>query len=152
MTMSRERATLLPAYVCWRSPTLFRTRVTMSIWTHEESVVREAFSEKAAILGLPEGSLRPQVALLDRLLDLPFPPFPGLSLVEDEWSCHPRQTVTWSQGEQCFSCRVEDEYPRFAFDSYLSFDDLLRMSLEAGWERPLRGGGDAPRVDLVTAR
>ena len=131
---------------------MFRTRVTMSIWTHEESVVRAGLSEKAVVLGVSEGSPQPEVALLHRLLDLPFPPFPGLSLVENEWSCHPLQAVSWSQGEQCFSCKVEDEYPRFAFDSFLSFDDLLRMSLEAGWERPLRGGGGAPRVESVIAR
>jgi hypothetical protein len=127
------------------SCSMFRVVVWKSIWTHEESVVRDSTSERALVLGRPEGSPEPKVALLKRELSLPFAPFPGLSLSSQGWSCCPLQTAAWSDEEQMFRCTVQDEYPRWALDTPLSFEDLLSMSLDEGWERPVLGGGNAPR-------
>jgi hypothetical protein len=125
---------------------MFRVVVWKSIWTHEESVVHENLSEKTLVFGHPEGSPEPKVALMRKELFLPFAPFPGLSVTANRWSCHPLKTVDWSVEEQSFRCAVEDEYPRWALDTPLSFEDLLSMSLDEGWQRPESGGGNAPRI------
>lgn len=124
---------------------MFRVVVWKAIWTHEESIVVESLSERPIIFGRPEGAPEPKVALLRKELLLPFAPFPGLSVTAHGWSCRPLKEITWSGEEQCFRCTVEDEYPHWVQDTQLSFVDLLSMSLDAGWERPDRGGGDAPR-------
>ncbi len=125
---------------------MFRIVVWKSIWTHEEAVVHESFSEKSLVLGQPKGVPVPKVALLRRELKLPFTPFPGLIISSQRWSSKSLLSVKWSDEEQTFHCTVNDEYPRFVLDSLLSFDDLLSMSLNEGWERPLQGGGDAPHI------
>jgi hypothetical protein len=123
---------------------MFRIVVWKSIWTHEESVVHESFSEKSLVLVQPKGVPVPKVALLRRELTLPFTPFLGLSISSQRWSCKSLQSIKWSDEEQTFHCTVNDEYPRFALDTLLSFEDLLSMSLDEGWERPPQGSGDAP--------
>jgi len=123
---------------------MFRVVIWKSIWTHEESVVSEGLSERALVIGRPEGAPELQVALLRKELSLPFAPFPDLNITTSRWSSGPLKSVTWSDEEQNFRCTVEDEYPRWALDTPLSYEDLLSMSLDEGWERPSKGGGNAP--------
>lgn len=126
---------------------MFRVVVWKSIWTHEESIVNEGLIEKALVLGRPESSPEPKVALLRKELSLPFAPFPNLNITTDCWSSGPLKSVTWSDEMQSFRCSVEDEYPRRALDTPLSYQDLLSISLDAGWERPSKGGGNAPQIE-----
>lgn len=124
---------------------MFRVVVCKSIWTHPEEEVVQHFGVAAAVL--ERRSDAPKVALLHKVLSLPFVPYPGLSIEAEGWSCGALRAVTWLDREQCFRCSVADEYPRWAVDTELSFEDLLSISIDHGWVRPERGGGDAPRFE-----
>lgn len=123
---------------------MFSVLIFKSIWTHEESEVKSAFSERSLVLGR-SGEV-PKVAFLHREVLLPFAPYLGLNVNVSGWNSGLLRSVSWLSEEQKFHCSVDDEYPRWALDTLLSFDDLLCMGLESGWVRAERGGGDAPRL------
>jgi hypothetical protein len=105
--------------------------IRKSIWTHEESVVKDVENGKI---------FAPKVAQLRKEVSLPFVPFPNLNIQQSGFSSGPIKSVAWLVEEQVFKCWVEDEYPRWS----ASFEELVTMRLDEGWERPITGGGNAP--------
>jgi hypothetical protein len=110
---------------------MFSVVIRKSIWTHEESVVKDTHNGKAS---------EAKVALLRKEVSLPFAPFPNLNIQQSGFSSGPIKSVAWLVEEQVFQCLVEDEFPRWS----ASYEELVTMSLDEGWERPITGGGNAP--------
>lgn len=111
---------------------MFCVVICKSIWTHEKSVVNSPQNETGA---------KPQVALLRKEVSLPFVPFLHLNIQQGGFSSGPIKSVVWLADEQVFQCTVEDEYARWS----ASYEDIVTMRLDEGWERPITGGGNAPR-------
>jgi hypothetical protein len=98
---------------------MFRIVFSKAIWTHEESLVHEQTGPKAFVLGPDSDKPVPKVALLRKELALPFPPYIGLSISAEGWSCKPLQMIEWCNTAQLFRCTVPDEFPCWALDTYL---------------------------------
>jgi hypothetical protein len=111
---------------------MYAIRVTKTIWTAPQDVV-EAWRDR-----LPSDSPKaPRCAEFARDLELPFPPYPGLSLTTSEWHCGPLETVQWIVEEKRFLCAVVEEYSLEASE----FREHLEAASGGGWSR---SGGDAP--------
>jgi hypothetical protein len=110
---------------------MFSVVIRKSIWTHEESVVKDVENRKI---------FAPKVALLRKEVSLPFAPFLNLNIQQSSFNSGPIKSIAWLVEEQVFQCLVEDEFPRWS----ASYEELVTMSLDEGWERPITGGGNAP--------
>jgi hypothetical protein len=119
---------------------MFKVSLVKCVWTHPEKVVQESLE-----YGAVSSEEKPKVAILEKSLSLPFAPFIGLEITGDGWDSGPLKRVSWFSSTEQFRCTVADEYPRKAHGSELSYEFLLESSLQEGWVRPQRGGGDAPR-------
>jgi hypothetical protein len=114
---------------------LYEVVVRKCLWTDEEHLVQDVSKVEP----------KPQVAIFTRTVKLPFIPFIGLKICDGIWDSGPLRSVVWDVKEEKFSCSTDDEFPRYSFGSHLSYDDLLSLNIEMGWQRPERGGGNAPR-------
>jgi hypothetical protein len=119
---------------------MFDVRLVKCVWTHPEKVVHESLG-----YGTSSSEEKPKVAILEKSLSLPFAPFVGLELSGEGWDSGPLRQVSWSVSTEQFRCAVADEFPRNAYGSELSYEFILERSLQEGWVRPIRGGGDAPK-------
>ena len=105
---------------------LYKIKVVKGVWTYK----------------LQKGLDKPQVAILAKDVTLPFPPFLGLEISTKELHCRPIRRIEWLGDQGLFRCSVTDEHPHLAVDgASLSFEDLVKRSLSAGWKRI---GGNAP--------
>ncbi len=112
------------------------------IWTKEEKDVTEYFNRDAQ-----NDDDKPLYAWLRKDIELPFTPYIGLEIeaTDDGWTCPPLTNVKWYSDTSTFACRLEDKYPGWRQDTYLTFEDLVELDLDCGWEWPEKGGGKAPR-------
>ena len=106
--------------------------VRKCLWTHEEHLVKERSTVEP----------KPKVAIFTRKVMLPFVPFVGLHISDGIWGSGPLRSVIWHVQEGYFSCETGDDFPRSSHG--LSYDDLMSVRIEQGWERPEHGGGNAP--------
>lgn len=118
---------------------MYNVRLIKCIWTHSSKVVEESLK-----YGVASSEEKPKVAILEKSLSLPFAPYVGLEISGEGWDSGPLVRVSWLSASAQFRCTVADEYPRNAYGSDLSYQFLLESSLQQGWVRPQRGGGDAP--------
>jgi len=121
---------------------MFKVKVQKCIWTHEPASVEESLSERSLVLGSEHE--KPKVAILYLELELPFAPFIGLDIRGDGYDCR-LASVRWNVMDKRFDSAVKDSFPGMELDSYISYEELMEFSLDEGWVRPQRGGGDAPR-------
>jgi len=112
----------------------FKVNVSLSIWSHEESVV-QAYLDLDDDMPRSDLESDPSVTILRKELELPFAPFPGLELQTEDWECGQLEFVKWDEENWEFRCTVSDEYPLQELDTYLSYEDLLSKNLEEGWVR-----------------
>ena len=108
---------------------MFTVRVVKVIWTADADTVESWRAH------LPPQS--PRAAHLCADLELPFAPYPGLSLGKDSWDSGPLKKVRWDDKLQIFICLVAEVY---AADG-AAFDAQIEQDIKNGWTRL---GGDAP--------
>ena len=79
-------------------------------------------------------------ALFHREISLPFPPFIGLELIDEDdnffWQSGSILKVTWwnnHKGGQRFVCSVKDDFPYWRDGCDFSFDWFVKERLESGW-------------------
>ena len=67
-----------------------------------------------------------------RQLQLPFPPYVGLSVSGDNWASWPIALVRWDLGRQCFLCTLEDRAPVDSLGT--TYEGLFEhLETEEGW-------------------
>jgi hypothetical protein len=116
---------------------MFTVHFTLCIWTHSEDVVADDFERERHDA---------KVAILCRTVELAFPPYPGLVVVDGGWESGLIQQVQWNIPKSAFTCSVADKFPRIVNGSDLNFEFLLDHAILTGWNRSEYGGGwDAPR-------
>lgn len=130
---------------------MFRVSFRKCFWTEEEAEVNR--QTDLAPLGLDRAPDGPgsEVAVFVRDLELPFAPYPGLTVSDKGWESGEIQTVEWRGDDGVFRCRVRDEFPGQADDMYLSYEELIELAFEEGWVRPPRGGGNSPRIGVTSS-
>lgn len=79
----------------------------------------------------------PECVPLEYTLELPFPPYSGLSINNDRSDHNFRsgeiKRVTWFNSEQLFGCWVEDAQPYSARGYDYSYEWLIDRALKDGW-------------------
>jgi hypothetical protein len=77
-------------------------------------------------------------ALAQKVTSLPFPPFIGLRVRPRSGAvdCVTRVTPYVEDGQECFICEVDDQYPRegSSVEADLSYDELKAIAVNTGWE------------------
>ncbi len=114
---------------------LYEVVVRKCLWTHEKHLVQDVSQVEP----------KPRVAIVTRTVQLPFTPFVGLQITDGIWDSGPLRSVIWDVKDEKFSCSTDDEFPVYSSGSYVTYEDLLSFRIDLGWQRPERGGGDAPR-------
>ena len=71
------------------------------------------------------------VSLLFRV-QLPFPPYLGLEIMDGSLSSNALKTITWDVENKEFYCHVAYEYPVNIFGGG-DFKDLVNWAVEEGW-------------------
>jgi hypothetical protein len=77
----------------------------------------------------------PAPAYLYYECELPFPPYIGLELSNDEWSSASLISVRWDIESESFYCRVKEEFPweDLAIGSSASFKELIDWAVRDNW-------------------
>ncbi|MGY0219263.1 hypothetical protein ACWJJH_18080 [Endozoicomonadaceae bacterium StTr2] len=87
-------------------------------------------------------------------LEIPFPPFIGLSLKTAGWHCSEIKSVSWTQneasGQEYFTCRVDSEVPYFSGGYEYDFDYLCNEAEEGFWEPYTREA--RKRINVITIK
>ena len=111
---------------------MLSVRVVKVVWTADAETVESWRVHLPS--DLPKA---PRAAHLCFDLELPFAPYPGLSLGRDSWDAGPLRKVRWDDADQRFICLADEVYSV----GEAAFDTQMEVDIGAGWTR---FGGDAP--------
>ena len=74
---------------------------------------------------------------IERKIELPFPPFIGLTVIGDFVGHHLNTgkiiEVNWHNDDQCFVCFLKNEFPLKSNGYVYDHDYYLNRALETGW-------------------
>jgi hypothetical protein len=104
----------------------FKIKIVKGVWTHK----------------VKKGLAKPEVAIFEKEVELPFPPFLGLEISTEELHCRTIRRIEWLADQELFRCSITDEHPHLDVDGRdVSFEDLVKTNLNEGWKRV---SGNAP--------
>ena len=66
-------------------------------------------------------------------LELETAPQPGQILKDGQWYSGPLTTVIWAIDDECFHCRVEDDFPFTQGHETYSHDWIVQTYQQDGW-------------------
>ena len=71
---------------------------------------------------------------LYREIELPFPPFIGLDISDEDWNSGTIEKIRWSMEENRFIAQVKDEFPYSDIDGDYTALMLLNSYEKVGWK------------------
>ena len=119
---------------------MYKVRVTKSVCNIEMKEARYLLSEEVARKCEYDAELRNRLnpdkvkyVMYYYDIEIDFVPFVGLSIFNGAWSSGELLSITWDNEKKLFLCRVADEYPHQAFDTYINETHLHEMCEVHEW-------------------